>query len=162
MPGRAARLLVTAEEFARIPDDDYHYELVEGCVVRMSPPGSRHGALATRIGALLHQHVDSQRLGAVLTSAGFKIAGDPDTVREPDIAFIRGERIPSTGIPDGFWPGPPDLAIEIRSPGSRAFGPRLPITSRAAFTSSGSSIRRRILSQWIAATGRRRRWVWTI
>jgi Uma2 family endonuclease len=118
MPGRAARL-VTAEEFASIPDDDYHYELVEGCVVRMSPPGSRHGALATRIGALLHQHVDSQRLGAVLTSAGFKIAGDPDTVREPDIAFIRGERIPSTGIPDGFWPGPPDLAIEIRSPGDR-------------------------------------------
>jgi hypothetical protein len=43
MPGRAARL-VTAEEFARIPDDDYHYELVEGRVVRMSPP-SRHGAV---------------------------------------------------------------------------------------------------------------------
>ena len=41
MPGRAARL-VTAKEFARIPDDDYHYELVEGHVVRMSPPGSRH------------------------------------------------------------------------------------------------------------------------
>jgi hypothetical protein len=49
MPGRAARL-VTAEEFARIPDDDYHYELVEGRVVRLSPPGSRHGALATRVG----------------------------------------------------------------------------------------------------------------
>jgi Uma2 family endonuclease len=118
MPGRAARL-VTAEEFARIPDDDYHYELVEGRVVRMSPPGSRHGALATRIGALLHQHVDSRRLGAVLTPAGFKIAADPDTVREPDVAFVRAERIPPTGIPDGFWPGPPDLAIEIRSPGDR-------------------------------------------
>ena len=44
MPGRAVRLL-TAEEFARIPDDDFHYELVEGRVVRMSPPGGRHGAL---------------------------------------------------------------------------------------------------------------------
>ena len=118
MPGRAARL-VTAEEFGRIPDNDCHYELVEGRVVRMSPPGSRHGALATRIGALLHHHVDSQRLGAVFTSAGFKIAADPDTVREPDIAFICAERIPPTGIPDGFWPGPPDLAIEIRSPGDR-------------------------------------------
>ena len=118
MPGRAARL-VTAEEFAQIPDDDCHYELVGGRVVRMSPPGSRHGVLTTRIGALLHQHADSHRLGVVLAPAGFKIATDPDTVREPDIAFIRAERIPSTGIPDGFWPGPPDLAIEIGSPGDR-------------------------------------------
>ena len=51
MPARAR--LVTAEEFARIPDDDQHYELVEGRVVRMSPPGFRHGLLATRIAALL-------------------------------------------------------------------------------------------------------------
>jgi Uma2 family endonuclease len=118
MPGTAARLL-TAEEFARIPNDDCRNELVEGRVVRMSPPGSRHGALATRIGALLHQHADTHRLGVVLAPAGFKIATDPDTVREPDIAFIRAGRIPSTGIPDGFWPGPPDLAVEIRSPGDR-------------------------------------------
>jgi Uma2 family endonuclease len=38
-------------------------------------------------------------------------------VREPDVAFVRAERMPATGIPDGFWPGPPDLAVEIRSPG---------------------------------------------
>jgi len=117
MPARER--LVTAEEFARIPDDDQHYELVEGRVIRMSPPGSRHGVLATRIAALLHQHVDAHHLGAVLTPAGFWLASDPDTVREPDVAFVRGERIPSTGIPDGFWPGPPDLAVEIRSPSDR-------------------------------------------
>ena len=117
MPARAR--LLTAEEFARIPDDDQHYELVEGRVVRMSPPGSRHGALATRIAAVLHQHVDARHLGTVLTPAGFRIATDPDTVREPDVAFVRTERLPSTGIPDGFWPGPPDLAVEIRSPGDR-------------------------------------------
>jgi hypothetical protein len=76
MPGHAANL-VTAEEFARIPDDNYHHELVEGRVVRVSPPGSRHGALIMRIGALLHQHVESQRAGAVLVTAGFKIAADP-------------------------------------------------------------------------------------
>src|SRR5262245_54869210 len=117
MPARAR--LVTAEEFARIPADDQHYELVEGRVVRMSPPGSRHGALATRIAALLHQHVDAHGLGVVLTPAGFWLAADPDTVREPDIAFVGAERMPSAGIPDSFWPGPPDLAIEIRSPGDR-------------------------------------------
>jgi Uma2 family endonuclease len=118
MPAHERR--VTAEEFARIPNDDYHYELVEGRVVRVSPPGSRHGVLITRIAVLLAQHADAHRLGAVMTCAGAKLAADPDTVREPDIAFVRQDRIPAAGVPDGFWPGAPDLAVEIRSPGDRS------------------------------------------
>ena len=111
--------LVTAEEFARIPNDDYHYELVEGRVVRVSPPGSRHAVLIARMTALLSQYTDANDLGAVMAVGGFKIAANPDTVREPDIAFVRRDRIPETGVPDGYWPGPPDLAVEVRSPGDR-------------------------------------------
>jgi Uma2 family endonuclease len=111
--------LVTAEEFARIPNDDYHYELVEGRVIRMSPPGGRHGVLATEIAALLLHHVKARGLGAVMTAAGVKLAANPDTVRELDIAFVRQDRIPANGVPDGYWPGAPDLAVEIRSPGDR-------------------------------------------
>lgn len=118
-PMPAHERLVTAEEFARIPDDDHRYELVEGRVVRMSPAGSRHAVLATQIAALLHAYTTSHRLGAVMTPGGFKIASDPDTVREPDVAFVHKRRIPATGVPDGFWPGPPDLAVEIKSPGDR-------------------------------------------
>ena len=122
MQGRnrmACEPLVTAEEFARIPNDDYHYELVEGRVVRVSPPGSRHAMLTTRIGMLLGQYADERRLGAVMGPGGFKLAADPDTVREPDIAFVHRDRVPRSGVPDGFWPGPPDLAVEIRSPYDR-------------------------------------------
>jgi len=111
--------LVTVKEFARIPDDDHRYELVEGRVIRMSPPGSRHAVLATRIARLLDEHVEALGLGVVMTSGGFHLASRPDTVREPDVAFVRAERIPPSGVPDGFWPGPADLAIEIRSPGDR-------------------------------------------
>lgn len=111
--------LVTVEEFANIPDDDHRYELVEGRVIRMTPPGSRHAVLATRLARLLDQHVEEQSLGVVMTAGGFHIASRPDTVREPDVAFVRAQRIPSSGVPDGFWPGPADLAIEIRSPGDR-------------------------------------------
>jgi Uma2 family endonuclease len=111
--------LVTAEEFATIPDDDHRYELVEGRVIRMSPPGSVHAVLATRIAILLGQYADAHGLGAVMTSGGFKLASNPDTVREPDVAFVRRERFPADGIPEGFWPGPADLAVEIRSPGDR-------------------------------------------
>lgn len=115
----ARERLVTVEEFARIPDDDHRYELVEGRVIRMSPPGSRHAVLATRIARLLDEHVEALGLGVVMTSGGFHLASRPDTVREPDVAFVRAERIPLSGVPDGFWPGPADLAIEILSPGDR-------------------------------------------
>jgi Uma2 family endonuclease len=30
---------------------------------------------------------------------------------------VRRERIPEAGIPRGFWPGAPDLAVEVVSPG---------------------------------------------
>jgi Uma2 family endonuclease len=110
---------VTAEEFSRIPNDDYHYELVEGRVVRVSPPGSRHAVLAMQIAAILHGYVMEHGLGRAMMPAGFTLARNPDTVREPDVAFVRQDRIPEAGIPDGYWPGPPDLTIEVRSPGDR-------------------------------------------
>lgn len=112
--------LVSAEEFERMPEEPgVRRELLKGRVVRMSPPGSRHGGLATRIAILLDQHSRAHGLGAVMTPAGFKLAANPDTVREPDVAFVRQSRIPHSGLPDGFWPGPPDLAVEIMSPGDR-------------------------------------------
>ena len=112
--------LVTAEEFARLPDDDCRYELVEGRIIRMSPPGSLHGALTARLTMLLGRHVEAGNLGTVLGEAGYELASNPDTVRGPDLSFIRRERIPPTGLPEGFWPGAPDFAVEIRSPGDRS------------------------------------------
>lgn len=111
--------LVSAEEFARIPDDDHRYELVEGRVVRMSPPGARHAVLVTGIASLLKQHADAHGLGVVMSSGGFTIDRGPDTVREPDVAFVSQVRIPGTGVPETFWEGAPDLAVEVVSPSDR-------------------------------------------
>ena len=44
---------------------------------------------------------------------------DPDTVRSPDVAFVRGERIPPGGV-RAFFDGAPDLAVEVISPSDRA------------------------------------------
>ena len=107
--------LVTAEELEKFPDDDFRYELVAGCVIRMSPVGYLHGRVVTRVLSLLDHHVRHQRLGVIVTEVGFKLKSNPDTVRAPDIAFIRRERIPTID-PRGFWKGPPDLAIEVLSP----------------------------------------------
>jgi Uma2 family endonuclease len=108
--------LVTAEELERFPSDDRRYELVKGRVVRMSPVGSRHGGVTIGLAFLLVQHVRAHALGAVVTEVGFVLATKPDTVRAPDLAFIRRGRIPATGLPRGFWKGSPDLAVEVLSP----------------------------------------------
>ena len=107
--------LITAEELERFPEDDWRYELAEGRLIRMSPAGYVHGRVTMRVGFLLEQHVRTHNLGVVQNEVGFKLASNPDTVRAPDIAFIRRDRIPSTD-PKGFWNGPPDVAVEVLSP----------------------------------------------
>ncbi len=116
MPERAR--LVTAEELERLPDDDWRYELVQGRLVRMSPVGLPHGEVAARIVALLYGYVHPRQLGLVVTEVGFKLASNPDTVRAPDVAFIRRNRLVA-GTRRGFWHGPPDLAVEVLSPDDR-------------------------------------------
>jgi Uma2 family endonuclease len=59
--------------------------------------------------------------GTVVTEVGFVIAANPDTVRAPDLAFIRQERLPPVD-PRGFWRGAPDLAVEVLSPDDRVSG----------------------------------------
>jgi Uma2 family endonuclease len=52
---------------------------------------------------------------------GFFIERDPDSVRSPDIAFVAQSRIDQTGIPKKFFPGAPDLAVEVLSPGDKVY-----------------------------------------
>ena len=110
--------LVTAAELERLPGDDCRYELVEGRVVRLSPVGYRHGRLVSRLLIVLNQHLHGRSPGAAVTEVGFVLATNPDTVRAPDAAFIRPDRLPSPD-PAGFLHEPPDLAIEVQSPEDR-------------------------------------------
>jgi Uma2 family endonuclease len=66
----------------------------------------------------LAQYVQAHDLGEVFAAeTGFKLAANPDTVRAPDVAFVRRERADEVGDTDGYWPGAPDLAVEVISPG---------------------------------------------
>ena len=86
----------------------------------MSPAGFDHGGIAGNIALALGGFVKPRFLGTVVTAeAGFRIAHDPDTVRVPDVAFVRADRIPPSGV-KGFFQGPPDIAIEVVSPNDRA------------------------------------------
>ena len=109
--------LVTAEELERLPRDDRRYELVEGRLIPMSPVGLPHGTVVANVIFLLRRHLLTMPVAQVMTEVGFKLAANPDTVRAPDIAVVRKDRLsPNT---HGFPSLAPDLAIEVLSPDDR-------------------------------------------
>jgi Uma2 family endonuclease len=111
--------LFTAEEFGRINLPGKRTELVRGHVVVREPAGYAHGNVAMRIGAAIHNHAEADQLGWVFAGeTGFTLARGPDTVRAPDVAFIRADRLPSPP-PRGFAELAPDLAVEVVSPDDR-------------------------------------------
>jgi len=85
----------------------------------MRPAGFDHGRFAGNLLGPLLNFVVPRGLGVVVTAgAGFRIARDPDTVRVPDVAFVRAERIPPGSV-KGVFQGAPDIAVEILSPDDR-------------------------------------------
>lgn len=114
-----AERLITAAEFAKLPEDDrYTFELVRGRVVRSPRPATFHGLLVIRLGHALHEFVEAGGHGVVVAEGGALLERDPDTVRGPDVAFYSRERVPKNAYGTTFW-GPPDLAAEITSPSNR-------------------------------------------
>lgn len=107
--------LYTAEDL-RVLDGDY--ELVRGVLVEMTPPTLRHGVLCARIAARLLDW--SRRAGGLVAcnDSGFILGRGPDTVRGPDVSWVRADRVED--IPeDGYLEGAPDLAVEVLSPSDR-------------------------------------------
>jgi len=111
---------VTAEELLRTPDDGLRRELVRGEVRTMAPAGNVRGRIATNLAWFLADHAKSRNLGVVFAAeTGFEVSSDPGTVRAPDAASGRRERVEAVGETEGCWPGGPDLAVEVISPGDR-------------------------------------------
>jgi Uma2 family endonuclease len=114
---RSAPLAVglSVDEFMAYDTPDGKAELVRG-ELRLSPsPGGRHGVVMSTIIRRL-MYLEDRGLGRILANAGFELVELPRTVRAPDIAFVRTERLPAAGIDDGPMRVGPDLAVEVVSP----------------------------------------------
>jgi Uma2 family endonuclease len=107
----------TVDDYLAIPDEYPRYELLEGEMVEMVSPTSRHQRIAFRLARLLEAHCEAQRLGEVFI-APLDVILSRNVVVQPDILFISearraeliGERIT----------GAPDLMVEILSPATSA------------------------------------------
>jgi len=114
--------LMTAEELLLLPMGmGERHELRQGELKTMSPAGFEHGDIAAELGARLRVFVRSKKLGTVpAAETGYQLQKHPDTVRAPDVSFVSAARVKNAGKVKGFFPGAPDLAVEVVSPGDTA------------------------------------------
>lgn len=106
------KTLMTRRDFERLPDDGRRYELDHGELVSMPPACDEHGDVCAEIVRLLRNFAKANNLGRVYAGETGFVLG-PDTVRVPDVAFVRRSR---AELRRSFFPGPPDLAVEVYSP----------------------------------------------
>jgi Uma2 family endonuclease len=108
---------MTAEELGNIEDDYHRHQLIKGELLTMPLVKAEHMRVSANLTMLLLQHVKANQLGTVGAEGGYKLESDPDTVLGPDVSFVAQNRISLS--PEGYHSGPPDLAIEVLSPGDR-------------------------------------------
>lgn len=114
MPSTAPRM--SADDLIRLPRGKALHELVNGHL-RTSPLNTfDHGCITSHLLMHLRSFAKSHDLGCVVgPNTGYLLSRDPDTVRAPDISFVRKSRLPAHPTMK-YFPGAPDLAVEVLSP----------------------------------------------
>ena len=109
--------LLTAADLLRLDAEGVRGELIRGVLCKTMAAGELHGKIVMRLGGLLFSFAEPKGLGTLVASdSGVWLERDPDTVREPDIAFTSVERLPLDAWNTGYSEVVPDLVVEIASP----------------------------------------------
>lgn len=108
---------LTLEEFLALPDEKPALEYEDGVVTQKVSPKKRHGRLQPALCALIDAFARPRKLALAFSEARTVWPGRSYV---PDVVVYRWERIPVDAnglIEDGNFEIPPDIAIEILSPG---------------------------------------------
>ena len=109
--------LLTAADLLRLHGKGVRGELIRGVLHETMSVGLKHGEISAALMALLWIFVRPARLGRVFGSdTGVLLERDPDTVREPDVAYVSAARLPLDIEVSGYCPVVPDLVVEVVSP----------------------------------------------
>ena len=111
----------TADELLEMPDSK-SFELVDGLLVERNM-GLESSWINAQMLILLGVYLQGKDLGRVFDSeASYQCFGDDrETVRKPDVSFIRKGRLPNETLTRGHSQIPPDFAIEVVSPNDRVY-----------------------------------------
>jgi Uma2 family endonuclease len=113
------RLLTAADLAAmptRLPSGDVKFELDDGRLVVMAPPGDIHGRQQARWITVLMTHGEDRGHGQVRGEVGVILRRNPDRVAGPDVAFVASKSLPVRLSSEGYLETIPELIVEVRSP----------------------------------------------
>jgi Uma2 family endonuclease len=115
--GTAPKKTWTEAELEALTEDGYRHEVVDGELILSPRNNWFHGRICTRLLFALEAFNRIHRLGTVLdSSTGFWMRSQ--NCRAPDVSFLPRATMESLGfrpLERQFFPGAPDLAVEILS-----------------------------------------------
>lgn len=119
--------LYTAEDLwglSHLPENENkRLQLIEGEIYEMPPAGGEHGGITLDLGSQIRAYVKAHDLGyTTAAETGYILFKNPNgkhTVVGADVGFVSKARLPE-GLPKGYVPLAPDLAVEVVSPGDSA------------------------------------------
>jgi Uma2 family endonuclease len=117
-PSATTRLFTAADLAAmpsELPSGSVGFELDNGRLIVVSPPGNRHARLQVIIGAALKHQGEDRGYGKSYTEVGVVLRRNPDRVVGVDAAFIANASLPVKESSEGYLETIPDLMVEIRS-----------------------------------------------
>jgi Uma2 family endonuclease len=115
----ATKTSLTVEHYAALDEPaGVRYELSDGELIVTPSPSYLHNERREEFNTRLRDFVKNRKLGAVTSETDMKLHGE--TVRRPDVAFIRVGRLEGVDLDQVPLPVAPDLVIEIVSKNDRA------------------------------------------
>ena len=111
----ATKTLMTIQQFEALSEKEgVRYELDAGVLISvLASPSLFHNIIRDRLGMRLYLFVNERKLGLISWQTDFQLS--ENTVRIPDLSFVRAERLEGWDTRERLR-GAPDLAIEIASP----------------------------------------------
>ncbi len=105
---------MTFDDAARLDPDTLPGELLDGEWVPVTRGTWRHGVITGNVYAVLRAYArENATFSVSVGDPGTKLSHGPDTLRGPDVAIVRKERVPTGRGAQGWLEGAPDVAVEV-------------------------------------------------
>ncbi len=106
----------TYEDYCRLPEDGWTYEIIEGELFMSPAPLTRHQRCKGNLFAALWNFSDDHEAGMVLDAPTDVVFPGLATPVQPDIIFVGKERLDI--VKEERVEGAPDIVVEVLSPGN--------------------------------------------
>jgi Uma2 family endonuclease len=111
------RQLYDFDAFCALVGEDDKADLIDGVIYVASPENVEHYQIEVWLIRLLEDYRELAGIGGAVFGIKIAFRLDAKNSPEPDVAFVRGERLHV--VKSGHVDGPPDWVVEVISPDSK-------------------------------------------